>query len=155
MCLRFFVQRYSETFLIVRKIRQDVIIKLDRSSCKLPEILVRFYSNFIFLNIYSIKPSNIYFSENLSNGSRSGPCLAKIDRTKVIVVFRNFANSPPPQKKLKFEIRKIIHFIRNKITLLIQNLMDKVNQSHYRPEVPRGFQEVKVPRLRDNGPGWW
>jgi len=32
---------------------------------------------------------------------------------------------------------------------------NKVNQSHYRPEVPRGFQEVKVPRLRDNGPGWW
>jgi len=30
----------------------------------------------------------------------------------------------------------------------------KVNQSHYRPEVPRGFQEVKVPRLRNNGPGW-
>jgi len=26
----------------------------------------------------------------------------------------------------------------------------KVNQSHYRPEVPKGFQEVKVPRLRDN-----
>ena len=25
-----------------------------------------------------------------------------------------------------------------------------VNQSHYRPEVPRGFQEFKVPRLRDN-----
>jgi len=31
----------------------------------------------------------------------------------------------------------------------------KANQSHYRPEVPSGFQEVKVPRLRDNGPGWW
>jgi len=31
----------------------------------------------------------------------------------------------------------------------------KVNQSRYTPEVPRGFQEVKVPRLRDNGPGWW
>jgi len=30
----------------------------------------------------------------------------------------------------------------------------KVNRSLYRPEVPRGFQEVKVPRLRDNGPGW-
>jgi len=28
----------------------------------------------------------------------------------------------------------------------------KVNQSLYRPEVPRGFQEVKVHRLRDNGP---
>jgi len=31
----------------------------------------------------------------------------------------------------------------------------KVNQSHYRPEVPRGFQEAKVPGLRDNGPEWW
>jgi len=30
-----------------------------------------------------------------------------------------------------------------------------VNQSHYRPEVPGGFQDVKVPRLRDNDPGWW
>ena len=31
----------------------------------------------------------------------------------------------------------------------------KRNQSHYRPEVPRGFQKVNVPRLRDNGPEWW
>ena len=30
----------------------------------------------------------------------------------------------------------------------------KVNQSLYMPEVSRGFQEVKVPRLRDNGRGW-
>ena len=29
----------------------------------------------------------------------------------------------------------------------------KANQFHYRPEVPRGFQEFKVPRLRDNCPG--
>jgi hypothetical protein len=25
----------------------------------------------------------------------------------------------------------------------------KVSQSHYRPQVPRGFQEIQVPRLRD------
>ena len=31
----------------------------------------------------------------------------------------------------------------------------KVNQSRYRPEVPTGFQEVKVPRFRDKGTGWW
>jgi len=31
----------------------------------------------------------------------------------------------------------------------------KVNQSHFRLEVPRGFQEVKVPRLPDNGPECW
>jgi len=33
-----------------------------------------------------------------------------------------------------------------------QMLPCTINQSHYRPEMPRGFQEVKVPRLRDNGP---
>jgi len=27
------------------------------------------------------------------------------------------------------------------------------NQSHYRPEVPTGFQEFKIPRLHDNGSG--
>ena len=31
----------------------------------------------------------------------------------------------------------------------------KVKQSHYRSELPRGFQKVKVPRLRDNGPTWY
>ena len=37
-----------------------------------------------------------------------------------------------------------------------RNLHDKkANQSHYRPEVPRGFQEIKVPRFHDNGTGWW
>ena len=31
----------------------------------------------------------------------------------------------------------------------------KVNQSRYRSEVPRVFQEVRVSRLHDNGTGWW
>ena len=38
------------------------------------------------------------------------------------------------------------------------NLVKKkkiINKSHYRPEMPRGFQEIKFPRLRDNGPRWW
>jgi len=35
------------------------------------------------------------------------------------------------------------------IKLIYKN---QVNQSHYRPEVPSGFQKVKVPRLRDNDP---
>jgi hypothetical protein len=33
-------------------------------------------------------------------------------------------------------------------------IINKVNQSHYILEVSRGFQEVRVPRLHDNGPGW-
>jgi len=31
----------------------------------------------------------------------------------------------------------------------------KVNQSYYRTQVIRGFQEVKVPTLRDSDTGWW
>jgi len=43
------------------------------------------------------------------------------------------------------------HHLRKIIYIYIY--IYKVNQSHYRPEVPRGFQEVKVHRLRENGPG--
>jgi len=41
------------------------------------------------------------------------------------------------------------------IIIIIIIIIITVNQSHYRPEVPRGFRDVKVPRLRDNGTGWW
>jgi len=41
------------------------------------------------------------------------------------------------------------------VILNTRKRIKKVNQSHYRLEVPKGFQEVKVPRLRDNGPEWW
>jgi len=40
-------------------------------------------------------------------------------------------------------------------TRLLNVIGKKVSQSRYRPEVPTGFQEFKVPRLRDNGPEWW
>ena len=33
--------------------------------------------------------------------------------------------------------------------------LKKVYEFHYSPEVRRSIQEVKVPRLRDKGPGWW
>ena len=34
----------------------------------------------------------------------------------------------------------------------VHTVKKKVKQSLYRPG---GFQEVKVPRFRDNGTGWW
>ena len=64
---------------------------------------------------------------------------------------------PEPQK-----LRSFTEYNRNTLqtTLIhsilpVKNKKKKVNESHYRPEVPRGFQEVKVPRLRDIGRGWW
>jgi len=49
----------------------------------------------------------------------------------------------------------VIFFLPKNNSFLASELKVKVNQSHYRPEVSRGFQEVKVPRLHDNGLGWW
>jgi len=36
-----------------------------------------------------------------------------------------------------------------------RNIEETKKQSYYRPEVPRGFQEVKVPRFHENSTGWW
>ena len=50
------------------------------------------------------------------------------------------------------------HFCPQEILLVLISVTEEEyvkNQPHYRPEVPRGFQEVKVPRLHNNGPGWW
>jgi len=35
----------------------------------------------------------------------------------------------------------------------IKDIKVTVNQSHYMPEVPRVFQEIKVPRLHNNDQG--
>ena len=48
-----------------------------------------------------------------------------------------------------------VHRTRKSDVEFLVKKKKRVVQSHYRPEVPRGFQEVKVPRLRDNGTGWW
>jgi len=53
------------------------------------------------------------------------------------------------------EIIALCSVIHTELINTLCGLNVKVNQSHYRSEVPRGFQEVKVLRLRDNGPGWW
>jgi len=47
------------------------------------------------------------------------------------------------------------HLLQLETTDLSQvTTMVRVNHSHYRSEVLRGFQKVKVPRLRDNGQEW-
>ena len=66
---------------------------------------------------------------------------------------RIFLKSFAEKKKVRVLSNITLHFAYYAFLTLICKV--KVNQSHYRPEVPRGFQEVKVPRLRDNGPGCW
>jgi hypothetical protein len=40
--LRFSLQALSFVFLILRRIRRDIITNLHKSSCKVPALLVRF-----------------------------------------------------------------------------------------------------------------
>ena len=44
----FSVQLLSEIFLIIRRIQRDIVIKVRRSSCKVPAVLVRFDLRFEF-----------------------------------------------------------------------------------------------------------
>ena len=48
---------------------------------------------------------------------------------------------------------------RQNTTIFISNILAIYYISKISPvtglEWTRGFQEVKVPRLRENGPGWW
>jgi len=45
--------------------------------------------------------------------------------------------------------------VKSQVIKITMQKQYRVDQSHYKPETPRGFQDVKVPTLRDNGPGWY
>jgi hypothetical protein len=87
----FSLQLLSETFLILRRTERDIIIKVQgiRVKCR------------IFLKLECSrqiceKYANIKFPENPSYGGRDVPCRltdGRTDMTKLIVVFRNFANA--------------------------------------------------------------
>jgi len=49
----FHLQIVSETFLILRKIKRDVVLNVCRSSCKVSVMFVRFYWNLNFLERFS------------------------------------------------------------------------------------------------------
>jgi hypothetical protein len=73
-CVLISLQFLSQTFLIVRRIQRDIIINVQKSSCKVPVILVRFLIKLKFSpQIFEIY-SNIKFHENSSSGSRVVPC---------------------------------------------------------------------------------
>ena len=59
----FSLQLLSETFLILRKSGQDIIIYLHRSSCKVPIILVRFLSKLNFHDRFFKNPQVSHFME--------------------------------------------------------------------------------------------
>jgi hypothetical protein len=59
-----------EKFLIVRRIKRDIVPNVIRSSCKWLVFLVRFEWNLNFLDNYPKKMSNVQFHENPSSVRR-------------------------------------------------------------------------------------
>ena len=76
-------------------------------------------------------------------------------------IFTLFKTYEPPPKVLGYKKYSENHtYPEATVTMVLLIyysifLNINVNQAHYRPEMPRGLQEVKVPRFRDNGRGWW
>jgi len=70
-----------------------------------------------------------------------------LDRIIIIIIIITHTSESTNVKVLEIAL----HVPSTVTTEQLQHYI-KVNQSHYRPEVPRGYQEVKVPRLRNNDP---
>ena len=97
----FFSTNLSETFLILRRIQQD-IINVQTSPCKAAVILVRLQWNLIFStdfrkntqtsNFMIIRPVAIELFHTYGRARRRTDRLT--DTMKLIVAFRNFANAP-------------------------------------------------------------
>jgi hypothetical protein len=96
----FSLQFLSKIFLSRRRFERDIVINVNRSSCKVCDILVRLYWNFKFSGYIFDKSSNIKFNENPFSGSRVVPTWAerqmdgRTDNTKLLVALHNFANKP-------------------------------------------------------------
>ena len=88
----FSLQILSETFLILRRIQRDIVIMYKWINVKYRLFLSKFNQT---RNVSTDFRKNIHikFHENPSCGRRVVQC-GRTDMTKLIVVFRNFANAP-------------------------------------------------------------
>jgi hypothetical protein len=92
----FSIQRLSESLLILRKTERDTIKNVHWSACTVPVILVRFWGNLNFLDIFSKNTQISNFIKILPDGVEffhaDGRTDRRTDVMKLMVAFRNFAN---------------------------------------------------------------
>jgi len=68
MCAFIFSTTLSETFLILRRIKTDIIVNIYKFSCKLPAVFVRFQWNLNFLD----RLKNTLFKKMYLEGAADG-----------------------------------------------------------------------------------
>jgi len=116
-----------------------------------PELLLTSWNPFTLSELQwadncNTKQYTLYFPLLLSSTWTPHICSFYIQNPYYLSLY--FVKTVPPRGHLWTSTTEHSQYSREKYKV-------KVNQSHYRPEVPRGFQEVEVPRLRGDGPGWW
>jgi hypothetical protein len=89
ICFDFLCNFFSEKFLILRRIKQDSIVNVNRSFC---HILIKLeYSQQIFKKIVKDQISQQSIQREVSYSMQTH---RQTDRTKLIANLRNFANAP-------------------------------------------------------------
>jgi hypothetical protein len=89
-----FFTTFVWTILILRRIQLDMFRNVYCSSCKVAIILLRFWWNFGFLNIFSKNAQVPNFMNIRPVGAELFHADGQTDMTKLMVPFRNFAKVP-------------------------------------------------------------
>lgn len=85
----FSLQRFSETFLTLRRIQRNIITNLHTSLCKVPVTPLRQQSNMNCLDRFSINTQNIKRHENHRLGAELFHQERRTNMMNLIVAFRN------------------------------------------------------------------
>jgi len=96
MCFFIFPTILSETFLIIRRIKRDIIINVLKSLYKVTVILARFLLKFDFLERFLETDSNIKFNENPSSRSRVFPYRQTVKHDEANVRLSQFCERDQP-----------------------------------------------------------
>ena len=94
VCVLIFCTTLTETFLILRRILRHIFINVQRSSCRVPVIMDRFYWNSNILDRFSknIQISNVM--EIRPVGAELFHAEGRTDLAKLIVAFWSFVKAP-------------------------------------------------------------
>jgi len=113
-------------------------------------ITINYYQTTVCCFVSFLKDDSYFNGRARMESSRKRRCLYRWTRKKLINL--GYGVSELRRVQFNFCFLRWLAVGRNGVRYAAGwgRIRIKVNQPHYRPEVPRGFQEVKVPRLRDN-----